>query len=260
MYKSNCDDDISKALLRNTTRIDYKELHNSGKRVPKKIKNPAEDSSLDPNKTMSEDRSGLLDVMEDDISDYIDENPIDGNSLTIEDIDVCVSKVENLRTQYRNTVRDLRGTLSSEEYKEKYEVRSKEIINQMKEYILKAKDRRKEIRRGEEERNQTEQDVKKEKDRVLSKQAIFLINDFHRVADEMIIEFSKDKENVSDEEILRRKESLSENLLNVDKLSNKLQKVLQNSLEKRQKLIKLRRHIKQSLKQRRYIHSTYKMN
>ena len=97
----------------------------------------------------------------------------------------------------------------------------------MKEYILKAKDRRKEIRCGEKERKLTEQDVKNEKDRILLKKANFLIDEFHRVADEMILEFSKDKENVSDEEILRRKENLSENLLNVDRLSDKLQKVLQ---------------------------------
>ena len=47
-------------------------------------------------------------TISDDIDVHIDENPIEDICSSIEDLDVIVVKVENLRTQYRSKHQEMR--------------------------------------------------------------------------------------------------------------------------------------------------------
>ena len=96
----------------------------------------------------------------------------------------------------------------------------------IKEYIINAKSRATDIqktdkyqevyRKENEERNQNK------------RAAEFLISEVTRLSSELLYEFEKECDSsVSDEEITRRKDDLSSNLLKLDQLSNKFQKCLQ---------------------------------
>ena len=123
--------------------IDYRELHNTGCRVEKCIGSPisstSESSSDDENtfitcmnteednelsslleqlsvstEAMDIEQGKLkLEVLVEDIQDFIDEHVLVGCTLTAEDIDSRISKLESYRTQYRNLDHKLKASLST---------------------------------------------------------------------------------------------------------------------------------------------------
>ena len=175
--------------------------------------------------------SKFLTLLE-EIDDHIDENPINKLTVSIEDIDSSVDKVERLRSQQRAVNREIARKLTSEEYKiqfgEKYEL----AMTNIKEYIIHAKERKNEIRHSEKDSLQVDNSSKArkaaEEDSQKKRSAEFLVNEVHRLTSELSTEFSKDVSNeVSDEEIMRRKDDLPSNLLKLNQLSTKFQQCLE---------------------------------
>ena len=113
--------------------IDYKELHNTGRRVEKLLGsspdstisesssggnsfssfvNTEEDlevSKLFEQLSISDDKMSVdnndkvqFEVLEEDISDYIAEHSFQGYTLPVEDIASRICKLASFRTQYRN--------------------------------------------------------------------------------------------------------------------------------------------------------------
>ena len=96
--------------------------------------------------TMSTERSKsiiLHESLRDDIIDYIDEHPAD-SFLSIEDIDASVSKLEHLRSRYRNTHKDIRYEQEGEY--EKYQNEFDETMKFIKNFITIIKKIRTQIR------------------------------------------------------------------------------------------------------------------
>ena len=71
--------------------------------------------------------------MVEDIADYIFENDV-GDSITIKEIDIKISRVEQLRTSYRQLHNEMIITLQ-ERYVEEYEEGYEKKLQKMKNYI-----------------------------------------------------------------------------------------------------------------------------
>ena len=71
--------------------------------------------------------------MVEDIADYIFENDV-GDSITIKEIDIKISRVEQLRTSYRKLHNEMIITLQ-ERYAEEYEEGYEKKLQKMKNYI-----------------------------------------------------------------------------------------------------------------------------
>ena len=167
-----------------------------------------------------------------EIDDHIDENTINKYTVSIEDIDSCVDKIEKLRSQQRGVNHDIACKLKSEEYecqfREKYELSMANI----KEYIIHAKERKNEIRQSEKAMLQVDNSSKArkaaEEESQKKRSAEFLVNEVQRLTSELCNEFSKEREpDVSDEEITRRKDDLPSNILKLNQLSTKFQQCLE---------------------------------
>ena len=153
-----------------------------------------------------------------EIDDHIDENPINRYTVSVEDIDSCVDKIEKLRTQQRTVNREIASKLKSDEYDRKFGTKYEITMANIKEYIIHAKEHKSTIRQADKAvlQNDNSSKAKKEAEEISQKKrsAEFLINEVLRLTSELNTEFSKEKENdVSDEEIMRRKDDLPSNLL-----------------------------------------------
>ena len=71
--------------------------------------------------------------MVEDIADYIFKNDV-GDSITIKEIDIKISRVEQLRTSYRQLHNEMIITLQ-ERYAEEYEEGYEKKLQKMKNYI-----------------------------------------------------------------------------------------------------------------------------
>ena len=75
-------------------------------------------------------------IIADDIEDFIDENEVDENSTTTE-VDCKISKIEELRTSYRNLQNEWK-ILSETSYEELYGRDKERQLSSMKDYIKKG--------------------------------------------------------------------------------------------------------------------------
>ena len=130
-----------------------------------------------------------------------------------------------MRTELRSISMELQNMSQKEEF-QSFSDDFTQTMASIKEYIINAKSRATDIqktdkyqevyRKENEERNQNK------------RAAEFLISEVTRLSSELLYEFEKECDSsVSDEEITRRKDDLSSNLLKLDQLSNKFQKCLQ---------------------------------
>ena len=87
--------------------------------------------------------------MIEDIRDHLEENVIDENLVVVEDVDSCIKRIEALRSQYRSLVKDYKGLVPTDVYAKSDYVLGKEVLMEIKRYILLAKERRSAIRRTE---------------------------------------------------------------------------------------------------------------
>ena len=139
--------------------IDYKKLSETGERVPVEDQNKEEAEevaeisrllrsisicedldNIHQEENMEKQKIDSLKVDESTISgdaaDFIDENEVD-ESCTVEQIDVKISKVEQLRTSYRQVHNELK-ILLQERYGTEYGSTYEDKIQMMKSYIKNA--------------------------------------------------------------------------------------------------------------------------
>ena len=146
--------------------IDYKKLSETGERVPVEDQNKEEAEevaeisrllrsisicedldNIHQEENMEKQKIDSLKVDESTISgdaaDFIDENEVD-ESCTVEQIDVKISKVEQLRTSYRQVHNELK-ILLQERYGTEYGSTYEDKIQMMKSYIKNANAVKKEM-------------------------------------------------------------------------------------------------------------------
>ena len=123
-------------------------------------------------------------------------------------------------------------TKNTDVYAEAYEKRVQKTLSQLKGFITLAKRKRNEIRHEQMMAEQGEKDAKKKVEEEILSQKIsvanLLVEEVFRLIAELNKEFSKSTVDVSDEELLRRKEDYPENSLQLERLSNKFQRVFQS--------------------------------
>ena len=76
-----------------------------------------------------------FDTISEDIEDFFDENPLESISQTIEDHDLIIKEVENLRTVYRGKHNQLKSVLDEAEFNANYKEPYSNNITMFKEYI-----------------------------------------------------------------------------------------------------------------------------
>ena len=168
-----------------------------------------------------------------DITDYIDENPTD-RLLAVEDIDSCVSKMEDLRSRYRNAHTDLRR-LDKDEYDDKYGSRYEKMMKMIKEHISSAKEIKNDIRNMEVQASATESyrkeaKAKNEADRNASA-AEFLFAEIDRqtrgIADTVrASRVSSDKTILDDDELVEMRKQFPVIQQRIDTVADKFKELL----------------------------------
>ena len=134
-------------------------------------------------------------TISDDTDDHIDENSIENICSPIDDLDVIIIKVENLRTQNGNKHQEMRISLGNQ-YKETYEASYEEKLALIKEYIKKTKDARRNMRYQE----SSQKEVQKQKQ---TRSLDFSLKCVADMMGNLKTEFIKSFENTSDGEVLR---------------------------------------------------------
>ena len=161
------------------------------------------------------------DILKDEIEDYIDENPTNDSVVSIDDIESCIDKITNLRTQFRQTVKNIQVIVDEEHFNSVFTDEITAIYAYIKEYIINAKDLKLQIRMQEKEISDTNISIKLKKNSEENSQrkraTDFLINEVTRISNELLAEFEKECDGeVTDDEISRRKEDLPSNLLKME--------------------------------------------
>ena len=126
---------IDNTLINNTdTDIDVQEISNLLHNF----------NILSPFSTMDQEKISQLQTEQatsaDDINDFLDENNLDDNISDIEDIESCISRIEQLRSKYRRTHKDLPKL--SNNYEINYGKEFLETITSIKCYIKEANGRK----------------------------------------------------------------------------------------------------------------------
>ena len=171
-------------------------------------------------------------VLKEEIEDYIDENPTNQTIVSIDDIESCIEKITVLRTQFRQTVKQIEVSVDREQFNYQFNDEISSLYASIKEYIINAKDRKSEIRMQDKKIIDLNSAIKLKKDNEENSQrkraTDFLINEVNRISNELSEEFEKECDGqVTDDEISRRKEDLPANLLKMEQLSAKFQKCLE---------------------------------
>ena len=213
----------------------YKEYSNTGKKDSKSNSNVNASSSSSIIVMSSKGELHIQhEILLEDIHDYIDENVIDDSTTVTDDIDMYVTKLEQLRTKFRSVHKSLLSVLQSlmcvaeESYDVKYRDVYNETMSNIKGKITSAKTKRSEIRSNQDNAVQEEKLSKnrRETEESLQKQrtAEFLITEINRYMDELGNEFDVEIEQISDEELMRRKKDLSRYFTSFSKLFLRIMK------------------------------------
>ena len=236
--------DCNLKSTRDKPRINYKVLNTTGEKVY--IDDPVMQSSSDQQKIVSQmddikQNETELNLkmlhskyvlLKEEIDDFMDENPTNQTLVSADDVEVCIEKVTQLRSKFRGICKDIENLLELDQFNSTYTDEICTIMASIKEYIINAKDRKSEIRKLEKDVTISDSSLKLKKNIEEQSQkkraADFLINEVTRITNELNNEFTKKTDNeVSDEEISRRKEDLSINLQKMDQLSTKFQRCLE---------------------------------
>ena len=86
------------------------------------------------------------DIIKEEIEDYIDENPTNHTIVSIDDIESCINKITDLRTQFRQTVKQIQISVDREQFNSQFNDEITLLYAYIKEYIINAKDRKSQIR------------------------------------------------------------------------------------------------------------------
>ncbi len=164
-----------------------------------------------------------------DIVDHFDEHSID-NTFKVEDVEKQVSKIEKLRTMYRDIYEELIEVLTDATEIGQYEGHYDHTMKQIKQYISGGNNLCKDIR-IEETRARNEATFAKDKlnGQMITKKTQttdFLVKEINRSLTELNNEYAKTRVDVSDEELFRRNKELSENSSRMESLAKKHQQFL----------------------------------
>ena len=158
-------------------------------------------------------------VIKDDIKDMIDENPISDIDESTEDLDSAISKIEDLRTKYRRVHKELLQSLG-DEYENSYGKIYETFIDGIKGYIKSAKGAKKNIKIEEVQEKNMKSTMK-------DRSMMLIIENTKRSINELETEFQHNKDcKVNDDEIIRMKDELPDNLKKLDNISKVYHEIL----------------------------------
>ena len=176
------------------------------------------------------DEETNLALIQDDINDFLEENPIE-HLITVNDLDAYTTRLESLRQNFLVIDRSIQKNISAEVYSTTHEQTSKKVLNDLKEHALFAKEKRDTIRQQQMRADESEKffimQVKEETLNQKTRATNFLVEEVLRLITDLNKEFCKSIDDVSDEELLKRKEDYSENSLQLERLSNKFEHAFQ---------------------------------
>lgn len=171
----------------------------------------------------------------DDISDHLDEHTI-SSSDTVEDIDGYISRIEHLRTECRKIHRKLMSLLEDKNLKDQQEKDICIILNDIKGYILTAKQRRSEVRDSEVYCSQKEKKSKDDQEKDIlsqkSRSTSFLLDEINRLVAKLNTEFKIPVILPSDQQLERISKETIDRKEMVELLSTKLQHLIEVIPEK----------------------------
>ena len=181
-----------------------------------------------------EEEHEQLVLLEDDLSDFLDENRIDVTTMNAEDLDTYVSRMEEYRKLYKMIDKNIHKKISDELYNEKYRNLFGSSLKLIKQCIVQAKEKKSSMRQRDAEEETIKRNVESD-ERMTSltqkkEAADFLMWEASRMINELNNEFAK-VDDVDDDELLRRKEDHAEIAHQLDRLSNKIQQVYQIKTE-----------------------------
>ena len=131
------------------------------------------------------------------------------------DLNMAISKVEDLRSIYRGKHNDFRAVMG-ERYDERFGKSYEHNMYRIKKYILYAKKDRRQIRESE----------ILEKKETKGKYFPFLLNEGKRLVLDLESTLSRSLEYVSDREAIKRKDELPRIMKNIEILSRKFPEIL----------------------------------
>ncbi len=181
-----------------------------------------------------EEEHEQLVLLEDDLSDFLDENRIDVTTMNAEDLDTYVSRMEEYRKLYKMIDKNIRKKISDELYKQKYSNLFGSSLKLIKQCIMQAKEKKSSMRQRDAEEETIKRNLESG-ERMTSlmqkkEAADFLMWEASRMMTELNNEFGK-VDDVDDDELLQRKADHAEIAHQLDRLSNKIQQVYQIKTE-----------------------------
>ena len=179
--------------------------------------------------TKIKELEGKVNVMIDDLNDFMDENPmIDAH---VDDIDEYIRRVEDTRTMYRDVHRHLLDEIGETEYTPKHKSTYDMNLLSMKNYIKLGKQRKSDVRKMqaavEERRSQVQAGKQDETERQRTITTQFLHTEINRMITQLDAIFATNLTDFTDDDIRMREELLPDNLQEVDRLSDKVQKLME---------------------------------
>ena len=193
---------IDNTLINNTdTDIDVQEISNLLHNF----------NILSPFSTMDQEKISQLQTEQatsaDDINDFLDENNLDDNISDIEDIESCISRIEQLRSKYRRTHKDL--SKLSNNYEINYGKEFLETIASIKCYIKEANRRKGMIQQlqkeADVEEKHNERKIEVQKQIKKNEACQFQINEINQLMKELNEEFKIKPDEIEDEHLLQMK-------------------------------------------------------
>ena len=171
-----------------------------------------------------------LEILQDELNDFLDENRINVNAMSAEDYDAYIERMEEYRKKYKTVERTLKKKVDATLYKDDYSMTINDALNGIKNCIMEAKSRKSQLRQTAmsfELAEKASKEQQRKETQIQSQEAAeFLVQEVFRIIAELKSEFEKTTA-VDDEELLRRKEDYSENSLQMERLSNKIQQTYQ---------------------------------
>ena len=158
-------------------------------------------------------------MLNEDITDYIEENPVEEISESVKDLDVAISKAEDFRSFYTGKHNELRAVMS-DRYDGQFGRSYEEKMLKIKNYILYAKKNRRHIR-------ESEMLEKKEEKETKGRSFLFLLKDGKRLVADLESTLQSSLKDVSDREVIKRKEELPQIMKNLGIISSKCSEMLQ---------------------------------
>ena len=159
-------------------------------------------------------------TLADDMNDFLDENNLNDNISDIQDIESCISRIEQLRSKYRHTHKDL--SKLSDNYEINYGKEFLETITSIKCYIKKANRRKGMIwqlqKEADVEKKDNERKIEVQKQIKKNEACQFQINEINQLVKELNEEFKIKPDEIEDEHLLQMKNEIKETNNKMDRL------------------------------------------